>query len=396
MVTIDNPCYYRGDGVAVHTYFLSLNLARLGCEVHVLGLSRNLKAKKVISSEGVIFHCFPDHLRVGKALRLLFFLRKMAKEILTLSKRKKFDVVHGQGSSAGAVTFAKALGLKSKCVGTIHTVGFDEQIITAKDYWRYGFYLTGLYTILSAPPPIIMLYGKFVYNQMDVNISVSEYNRRRAALIYKIPIDKIITIPSAVNSSFLNGCSLKRAETRPSYPVILYVGRLAPRKGVHYLLQAMPCIVKYFPKARLVVVGAGPLEHYLKDLSRKLDLENSVMFRGYVSDEGIRRLFAFADVVVVPSIFEGCPLVLLEAMAAGKSVVASAVQGISEIVKPDFSGLLVNPGNIHEIEHAIVRLLKDRKFANYLGENARQTIMKDYSWEKIARKTMEVYENYEL
>jgi glycosyltransferase involved in cell wall biosynthesis len=392
MVTIDNPCYYRGDGVAVHTYFLSLNLAKLGCEVHVLGLSRNLKVKKVISNEGVIFHCFPDHPRVGKALRLLLFLRKTAKEILTLSKRKKFDVVHGQGSSTSAVAFAKALGLESKCVGTIHTVGFDEQMETAKDYWRYGFYLTGLYTILSAPPPIIMQYGKFVYNQMDVNISVSEYNRRRASLIYKIPIDKIITIPSAVNSSLLNDVSLKDAESRPSYPVILYVGRLAPRKGVHYLLQAMPHIIKHFPKVRLLVVGAGPLENYLKDLSRRLSLQNSVTFLGYVSDERIRKLLALADVVVVPSIFEGCPLVLLEAMATGKPVVASAVQGIPEVVKHDFSGLLVNPGNIREIEQTIIRLMKDKKFADYLGENARQTIIKDYSWEKIARRTQEVYE----
>lgn len=392
MVTIDNPYYYRGDGVAVHTYFLALNLARLGCEVHVLGLSRNSKVRRVISHKGVIFHCFPDHPRVGKALRLLFFLRKIGKEILTLSKRKKFDVVHGQGSSAGAVTFAKALGLESKCVGTIHTVGFDEQIITANDYWRYGFYLTGFYTILSAPPPIIMLYGKFVYNQMDVNISVSEYNRRRASLIYKIPIDKIITIPLAVNSTFLNDASLKGAESKPSYPVILYVGRLAPRKGVHYLLQAMPRIIKHFPKARLVVVGTGPLEHYLKDLSRRLGLQNSVIFMGYVSDEEIRRFFALADVVVIPSLFEGCPLVLLEAMSTGKPVVASAVQGISEVVRTDFSGLLVNPGNVYEIEHAIVRLIEDRSFAKYLGENARQTIIKDYSWEKIARKTMEVYE----
>ena len=392
MVTIDNPCYYRGDGVAVHTYFLSLNLARLGCEVHVLGLSRNLKMKRVMSSEGVTFHCFPDYLRVGKPSRFLFFLQKMAKEILTLSNLKKFDVVHGQGSSVGAVAFAKRLGLESRCVGTIHTVGFDEQMETAKDYWRYGFYLTGLYMILSAPPPIIMQYGKFVYNQMDVNISVSEYNRRRASLIYRIPIDKIITIPSAVNSSFLNDDALKGAKSMPSHPVILYIGRLAPRKGVHYLLQAMPNVIKYFPKARLVVVGAGPLEHHLKDLSRRLDLQNSVMFLGYVSDERIRRLLASADVVVVPSIFEGSPLVLLEAMAAGKPIVASAVQGIPEVVKPDFSGLLVKPRNIYEIEHAIVRLLKDREFANYLGENARQAIIEDYSWEKIARRTLEVYE----
>jgi len=283
------------------------------------------------------------------------------------------------------------LGLKSKCVGTIHTVGFDEQMETAYDYWRRGFYMSGLYTILSAPPPIIMLYGRLVYNQMDFNISVSEYNRKRASLIYKIPLDKIITIPSAVDNSFLEDISLKGG-SKPSYPIILYVGRLAPRKGVHYLLQAMPSITKHLPKARLVIVGVGPLEHHLKDLSRRLDLQNSVTFLGYVSDEKIRRLFAFADVVAVPSVFEGCPLVLLEAMAAGKPVVASAVQAIPEVIKHGFSGLLVKPSNIHEIEHAVVRLLKDESFAKYLGENARRTIIKDYSWEKTARRTLEVYE----
>ena len=393
MVTIDNPCYYRGDGVAVHTYFLSLNLARLGCEVHVLGLSKNVKGKEVIGKKGVTFHCFPDHLRAGKSLRLLFFLKKMAKEILRLSKQKNFDVVHGQGSSAGAVALAKVQGLGSKCVGTIHTVGFDEHMMTANDYWRHGFYLTGLYTILSAPPPIITLYGKFVYNKMDVNISVSEYNRRRASLIYKIPINKIVTIPSAVDSRLLNDDTLKDALPGPlGNPAILYVGRLAPRKGVHYLLQATPGIVKEMPKARLVVVGVGPLEHYLKDLSKRLGLQDSVMFLGYVNDEMIRRLFASADVVVVPSIFEGCPLVLLEAMAAGKPVVASAVQGIKDVIKHGFSGLLVTPGDIQEIEHAVIRLVRDRDLATYLGDNARRTIIKDYRWEKIARRTMEVYE----
>jgi len=392
MVTIDNPCYYKGDGVAVHTYFLSLNLAKLGCEVHVLGLSGNLKSKSVISDEGVVFHCFPDYLRVGRPLRLLFFLRKMAKEILTLSQLKKFNVVHGQGSSAGAAALAKTMGLESKCVGTIHTVGFDEQMETAKDYWRYGFYLTGLYTILSAPPPIIMQYGNFVYNQMDLNISVSEYNRNRASFIYKIPIDKIMTIPSAVNSPFLNDTSLKQTKPRLGHQIILYVGRLAPRKGINYLLQAMSRITKYFPKAKLIIVGTGPLKHYFRDLSKRLGLQNSVMFLGYVSDERIRELLVSANVVVVPSIFEGCPLVLLEAMAAGKPVVASAVQGISEVVKHELSGLLVKPGNTHEIEDAIIRLLKEKKFANRLGENAKEAIREDYSWKKIARRTLEAYE----
>ena len=392
MVTIDNPYYYRGDGVAVHTYFLSLNLAKLGCEVHVLGLSKNLKSKTVISSEGVVFHCFPDYLRVGNPLRLLFFLGKMAKEIMTLSQLKKFNVVHGQGSSAGAAALAKVMGLESKCVGTIHTVGFDEQMETARDYWKYGFYLTGLYTILSAPPPIIMLYGNFVYNQMDLNISISESNRNRASLIYKIPTDKITTIPSAVNSQFWNDISLKQAKLRLGHQIVLYIGRLAPRKGINYLLCAMSRITKHFPKAKLIIVGTGPLKHYLKDLSKRLGVQNSVTFLGYVSDEKIRELLVSADVAVVPSIFEGCPLVLLEAMAAGKPVVASAVQGISEVIQHQLSGLLVKPGNTHEIENAVIRLLKEKEFAKRLGENAKAAVREDYSWKRIARKTLEAYE----
>jgi len=391
MVTIDNPYYYKGDGVAVHTYFLSLNLAKLGCEVYVLGLSKNIKSKTVISSEGVVFHCFPDYLRVGTPLRLPFFLGKMAKEIMTLSQLKKFNVVHGQGSSAGAAALAKAMGLESKCVGTIHTVGFDEQMETVKDYWKYGFYLTGLYTILSAPPPIIMLYGNFVYNQMDLNISISESNRNRASLIYKIPTDKITTIPSAVNSQFWNGLSLRQTKLWSGHQIVLYVGRLAPRKGVNYLLQAMSHITKYFPKAKLIIVGTGPLKHHLTDFSKRLGLQNSVMFLGYVTDEKMRELFVSADVVVVPSIFEGCPLVLLEAMAAGKPVVASAVQGIAEVIKHELSGLLVKPGNTHEIEDAIIRLLQEKEFAKRLGENAKEAVRENYSWKKIAKKTLEVY-----
>lgn len=390
LVTLDSPYFHRLDGVAVYTYLLSKNLARLGCEVHVFGVSKNVDKKAVFIQEGVTFHCLPDTKAEWKPSRFLLFLKRMTKAISTQLQDQRFDVIHGQGMCAGAVALAEHLGLKSRYVATIHTVGYDEQIVTTQDYWKSGFYLTSLCNLLM-PLPMVKLYGNLVYNKMDMNISISEYNKHRASLVYNIPLDRIITIPPVIDDALFD-VPLRSDSSQSDRPLLLYVGRLAPRKGVQFLVRAMPKIVERFPKINLTIVGRGSFEGYLRDLARELGMQDFITFLGFVERKELHKIYASAEVVALPSLFEGVPQVLFEAMAAGKPVIASAVQGIPEIIKHGFSGLLVKPGSVSSIVNAVTLSLADRNLAKQLGRNARQTISKDYTGKAIARKILAVYE----
>lgn len=387
LVTLDNPYFHSADGVARYTYFLSINLAKLGCEVHVLSLEKS-QENTTFYKDGVVFHSLPSFR--NDLMRSLLFLKKVATELLKYSGKNRFDVVHGQGSYAGAVALARCLGLKSKCIATIHTTGFDELIATSNDYFELSLYLNGLAAILSLP--VAKFYGSFIYNQMDMNISVCEYHRHRASRVYDIPLEKIVTIPPGVDTVRLKN-NMHQNNFQPHPQSLLYVGRLAPRKGVQYLLLAMPFVLRRFPNIKLNIVGDGPLRKNLETLSSSLGLQKNVQFLGHITDTDLHELYFNANAIIIPSLFEGLPIVLLEAMAAGKPIVASAVGGIPEVLKHNFSGLLVKPRDAQGIAKAIISILQDESFANYLSENAKQAAMSKYSWENCARKMLEVYEN---
>jgi glycosyltransferase involved in cell wall biosynthesis len=148
-------------------------------------------------------------------------------------------------------------------------------------------------------------------------------------------------------------------------PMILFVGRLAEKKGVRYLLEAMPSVLSDRPDATLVIVGDGPLRGELSLQARDLGISESVRFLGARSPAELPRFYSAADVFVGPSIVaengdtESFGLVFAEAMSCGCPVVASDVGGISDLVVPGKTGLLVPQRNAQEIAEAIARVLSE-------------------------------------
>jgi glycosyltransferase involved in cell wall biosynthesis len=137
------------------------------------------------------------------------------------------------------------------------------------------------------------------------------------------------------------------------------------------------CEIKaMIPQARLLLVGDGPDRENLEGLSRSLGLEGIVVFAGQRRD--IARLLAMADLFVFPSVYEGFGIALVEAMAMGKPVVASRVEGILEIVTHEVSGLLIEPHSPQEIVNAVIRLHRDSSLRERLGEQARKTSLERF------------------
>ncbi|MBD3348947.1 MAG: glycosyltransferase [Candidatus Eisenbacteria bacterium] len=166
---------------------------------------------------------------------------------------------------------------------------------------------------------------------------------------------------------------------------ILFVGRMEPRKGAKYLFRAMPEILKRVPSARLIVVGGGPLSTYYRSFV-PVSSRGRVRFEGRVSNETLARHFTTADVYCSPATGgESFGIVLLEAMAAGAAIVASAIRGYRDVVAHGRTGLLVEPRSPEAIALAIARLHADPVLRERVVEGGRVAVRR-YAWPRVTRE----------
>ncbi|MEN3000059.1 MAG: glycosyltransferase family 4 protein [Acidilobaceae archaeon] len=172
---------------------------------------------------------------------------------------------------------------------------------------------------------------------------------------------------------------------------VLFVGRLVFRKGLHVLLKAFSRLEH--KDSRLLVVGKGYMEIPASFLIKSYGLERRVQLLGALPEREKVELFRKAKVVVVPSIVnESMGIVALEAMAAGKPVIATRVGGLEEIVEDRETGLLVPPGDPGSLARALDLLLSDKELRSKLGHNARRAAEERYSWKAVGEKIVGVYE----
>jgi len=169
------------------------------------------------------------------------------------------------------------------------------------------------------------------------------------------------------------------------------VGRMVPVKGLEYLIKAMPMVVRAVPETRLILVGDGPLRPVLKSYVEELGIPNVVRFVGLTRHSKVIEYLQRSSILVLPSLSEGCPLVVLEAFAAGTPVVASRVGGIPEIVTEGKSGLLVSPADSTLLAKAIIELLGDSQKRERFARAGRLFVESEQSWDRVATETCQVY-----
>ena len=227
---------------------------------------------------------------------------------------------------------------------------------------------------------------------VDRLIAVSVAVRRTYERIGAAP-DRLTTVPNGVGprSGFLGR---DRARARLGLdgdrPVVLTTGRLAPMKGQRYLLDAVPALAARFPDLAVVVLGEGALRGALTRQAVDLGVAHRVRLPGHRSDA--RLLLDAADVFVLPSLHEGMPLAVLEAMEAGLPVVATDVIGTAEVVAQEGTGLLVRPRDAPALADAIGGLLVDPGARRRLGEAGRCRYRAQFTRARMAADTWAVYE----
>lgn len=221
-------------------------------------------------------------------------------------------------------------------------------------------------------------------------ISVSEGVKREILENYNVPEEKITVIPNGVDLEEFKPYPQKRIEIRNQYNidendiVLLFTGYEFRRKGLEYVIKALPDIDK---NVKLFAVGKSNPKPFQK-LANELGVSDTVIFTGFVPE--IKDYYAASDIFVFPTAYEAFSLATLEAVASGLPILATEVNGTEELIDDGHNGFFIkrDPADISE---KINILIEDKSLRKQMGKNARKTA-KNYSWDEIARRTLEVYE----
>lgn len=188
---------------------------------------------------------------------------------------------------------------------------------------------------------------------------------------------------------------IKRKYKLEGKKVLLSISRLVAKKNHAGILHALPEVINRIPNLTYLIVGRGPEEEKIRRIIEELRLQDYVILVGYVEPQYTAPYYHVCDIFVMPSKtvdidYESFGIVYAEANACGKPVIAGRSGGIEDAVFDGVTGLLVDPDNIEEISHSIVRLLTDAEYAQKLGENGRQRVEKELNWSVVGEKIEEI------
>lgn len=229
--------------------------------------------------------------------------------------------------------------------------------------------------------------GRYVVNHSERLIAVSKAVAKYAPH-YGASAKKLTVVPNAVDTSLF----YPEDEHEPRWDGRLrvgFVGRLIANKGPQYLLEAAPALLTTHPRAEIVLAGDGPMRPALEARARSLGIQDKVTFLGNRTD--VADVLRGCDIFVRPSLMEGMPLTVLEAMACGVPVVATPVGGTPEVVQDEHTGLLVPTADVGELSIALVRLAQQQQLRERLGEAGRRLVCSDFTWDGVVEKNLEVY-----
>jgi glycosyltransferase involved in cell wall biosynthesis len=211
----------------------------------------------------------------------------------------------------------------------------------------------------------------------------------------RFPAEKLVVIPNGVDlSRFENVAPVDLTElgVPPSRRTILYVGRLDRQKGLDWLLaEVLPRVFRELPQHDLLLVGDGPERQELESLGKKVGWSDRVHFRGWQS--AVPRILAASDLLVLPSRWEGMPNVVLEAMAAGKPVVATRAEGVVELLGEGAASQSCPAGNAAGFGERIIRLAQDRTLATELGAQNQRRAAAEFSLPAMISRYASLYES---
>lgn len=367
-------------GLSTHVYNLSQALRNQGHEIHVITCEEGT-APIFEEENGVNVHrVSPYNIATDDFTKWVMHLNfAMIEEGIRIIKEfGRFDVIHAHDWLVAYCAKVLKWAYKTPSVATIH----------ATEMGRNGGIRTETQRYISDTEWFLS------YEAWKV-IACSEYMEDQVKELFKIPDDKVATIPNGVEVKEFNiefdEIEFKKNYAKEDENIIFFVGRHVFEKGVHLLVDAAHMILQEAPNTKFLIAGQGPMTAELKDKVYQKQLNDKVVFLGYIDSLTKNKLYKIANVAVFPSIYEPFGIVALEAMAAGCPLVVSDTGGLDEIIEHEVNGLKMLTGVANSLKDNVLRILKDKELATNLKDAAYDTIRNQFSWEKVAQLTEEVY-----
>ena len=235
----------------------------------------------------------------------------------------------------------------------------------------------------------VKLVQKVCFRLADAVVSVSREIADMLVHEYGLQADKVRVIPNGYDEALIRRLR-EKADRRTDKMSVVFMGTLKPDKDPLTLLKAIAELREGGLSVRTHIIGDGPLRQELERFCRDKGMSDLVVFHGMLPHPEALKILASSTIFVLPSVEEGLPLALVEAMALGKAVIATDVGGVPELVRDEETGLLFKPTNYLALKSALERLLNNRSLCRRLGEEARRAVM-GYSWTSIMRVYEELY-----
>jgi glycosyltransferase involved in cell wall biosynthesis len=316
-----------------------------------------------------------------------FFNRSLSKKVDSI----KADVYEAHTASGyGLLKAINKRGIKKPFIHTIHGVLAEEyQQAKEDEYKSFRSRIANYFMHRLAESEAETA------RKATLIVTISKYSLEKIKTHYHANPTKARIVPNGVDpEKFKPQENVKAAKQQlglGNEPCILFVGGLIPRKGLHFLVEAAEKIVKEHSETNFLIAGEGPLKNRLLTAVRLLNLSSNFRFLGGVKESILPTLYGCADAFVLPSIQEGQGIVLLEAQASAKPVVAFDVGGVNETVRNGETGLLVKKGSTDELVEALLKLLSDKGLREKMGSNGRKFVTENLTWEICAQKMLNVY-----
>ena len=357
-----------------------------GVERYYYNLAKSLKAESIdvtivasgkpsnVRCNGINFKLLPPDIKnlKLKQMWLWFFGRNVQRYL----QNNGFDILHG---TEGTYPYSK---LKNRSTVLMHCLGlapFQNPNLWIKMYnFLFAYYRNYL-----------------AYHKADAVAAEGRPQMKELERIFNVPISKMYTLHAGIYINEITDAIKKSKLTRKEIGVddadivLVNVNRLATNKGVSYLIEALAQLNKEI-NVKLILIGTGPEEDKIKKQINRLRLKEKVKHFKNIPDKMLYQLLGLADISVTPTLFEGLPTVVLEAMAAGKPIVATDIPEMSQVVYNGKNGFIVQCRDAKAIVNAVMKIY-DKNLQKKMSIQSRK-IIKDYDWPYVTKETIKIYE----
>jgi len=358
-ITKKYPAAIGGDAWVV--YNLKKQQVKLGYEVHVATSECEEIEDKGVLKFGLREHTFYlDRITPRRVVSLVLL------SLWGLNNLRKFrpDIIHSHSADLGFFISIVARLYGTPVINTCHGISFNDEQYSPLKRFAERFFLN---------------YSGFK--------KITTVDLKGAQALCAAGIRNTVYVPNGIDLHIFQNRK-KRENIKMKF---LFVGRLEKQKGVIYLIKAAEILKnRDSDDFEIIIVGEGSEFDYLMRITQELDLREIMKFKGKIDEQMLNEYYLGCDAFILPSLWEGMPLTLLEAAAAEMSIIASDVGGISSLFTHEENALIIEQKNAEALANAMLRLMKDKILREKLGSNARGLVER-FSWENTARELDDIY-----